>query len=106
MMRLHLGKRYNQIRSPGRIREIDLRQIRKSGGCGYIIAVEVDEQRIELFDSAPVVRFFSQTYCVAAMAGSFADEDFGGAQAPEQFDGGGDHGHMGVDSGIRCELDQ
>ncbi len=105
-MRLHLGEGHDQVRAPGRIREIDLGQIGESGQCGYVIAVEVDEQGIEIFDSPPVVRLLRQAHGVAPMSGPLADKDFGGAQTAEQLDGGRDHRHVRVDRGVGGELDQ
>ena len=102
-----LGHGHDEVGLKGRLGEKDaLVILEETGDRRDVVAIQVDESLLEVFDRGKVAGFLGERKGVPAVAGTFPDDDFGSAQAPEHFESRLDQDRIGVDAGVGVEFHQ
>src|SRR5262249_37110847 len=96
----HLGERDDEIGPAKRLRQVELRELRKSEAIGRrkdIVVVQVHEGDLVVIENLFETRLFENESRVAAMSLPLGDEDFAGVPAAENFDNRADQRGMRID---------
>ncbi len=105
-MGFHLGQRNDQVGGQNGVREIEPVVTGEIPDGADVVAVEIDKDVVKARDFGAVAGQFGHSKGVSPVARAFADADRCGSERAEHFERGGNDGDIGVDAGMRVELDE